>query len=80
MAFTEYAAKPRKILRCACCDDVSDLPAGWDVTPDFGQIGERLDPTFRRAKRSADFRSLYEFMGATATRNFTCPPPEAGGW
>lgn len=38
MAFPQQKAKPRKILRCSSCDDISSLPLGWNIEVDVTRL------------------------------------------
>lgn len=40
MAFPKYGARPRRALRCAACDEISNMPAGWDVRLDMSRLQE----------------------------------------
>jgi hypothetical protein len=40
MAFPKYGAKSRKVIRCAACDEISNMPAGWDVRLDMSRLHE----------------------------------------
>jgi hypothetical protein len=76
MNFPKHGARPRRILRCAACDDVSNLPEGWNASIDLADIDQNRVLLTGLPEGSQLQVSLTSFWGSLYD-SFTPPAPNS---